>query len=318
MDYNEFLKEFGTMAYSDFKSVEILKNNGTIPESYYDIIPNKCTCGSDYIANSSLGTIRCCNPRCTIKMAYQLSDMFTSFDCKNVGVQTCKELINHFTKNRMLQVPSHVEVLTIPYDDFPTYTLGSRWHDVRTAIEQVKNSRMTFGKMVSRISIPDYGSDCEKIFSDIDNFESYREKIVASGAYRFFSNRGVHDLKKINTFRVYTPDVYIMEQCLNTPLIKKAYMIINVCMTGRLNPCGVSMTKEKFIDICNQEGEIDGVPVIQVRGSKARKSVDYVIADYPSSSESYNEGLSRGIVIPSTTLIQAIRKEIQDWKDKMK
>lgn len=71
-----------------------------------------------------------------------------------------------------------------------------------------------------------------------------------------------------------------------------------------------------------------GIPVINTRMTTAKKSVPYIIADYPSNSAKYLEGLRRGeeydstgrkhkVLVNSSELLDIITNEVLNWEEEL-
>ena len=88
MQFNEMRNNFDKMgAFLNFISVREAKEVGIIPDFAAEYFPERCQCGSEMILDKfSRARLQCCNPFCSVKQAYMLSEMFRRFGIKGMYI----------------------------------------------------------------------------------------------------------------------------------------------------------------------------------------------------------------------------------------
>ena len=114
--FSEINDKYG--AFYQYVTIRDAKEMGIIPKQYEEVFPDFCECGSENIIKKSLTQAMCCDPRCKVKLAYALSEMFSRFGVKGVGDETCKKMIYGIYDK--LKYKSHLEVFLLEYADYPS------------------------------------------------------------------------------------------------------------------------------------------------------------------------------------------------------
>lgn len=309
--FEELLSRETYDAFIGYLKVSDAKNKGIIPESYHNIFPDKCKCGSDMIVTGELTQILCCNPRCYIKLGHMLDEMFTRFGIKGFGPATCvsamQEAVNY------LEVPSHVEIFNLDRFDLPVSILNYKYSEFMETKEIMLSKQYTLSDLIPKLGLPGLGQSAQDIFEEFDDILEVETALDAEGGIvRFLANRGVYSSMTAFYLRTYLPDIIVAQMFFNEQIRMQAGQVIEIVMTGYLSPNGNSMSKDEYLELLNKTGTTkDGVPLYGFRKSSAVKSVPYIVADYPSSSKKYREGVARGVIISSTELLEKVKSLVK-------
>ena len=326
---------FGEDYFHNFITTEELYNLHIIDDGYFvtdndfgGAFPKKCRCGSDMVVyvnkdlefedESHLQRVQCCNPNCSIKMSYGLSQMFSRFGVKGLGPAFCANLIDWARPS--FKVDSYVEILFwTSYKDFPVELLNyqAMW-DLQDALDFIHSQSFTFPELVSKLGIPEFGSSAKEIFSGIGNAEQFEEEINKNGISIFLGLRNVQSAGKKFWLAQSLKDIYCASYALAPNLRFEGLHDIDVVITGRVTPFGQSMTKAEFINLCNKKARLkNGFPLFEIRMTTAIKTTDFIIADYESNTAKYREGVARGVLISSTDFLKRLEARIEKENEKL-
>ncbi len=105
---------------------------------------------------------------------------------------------------------------------------------------------------------------------------------------------------------------------------------LNSLLNGDLVPAGEQKDCYTSEDVINHVLSLNypGVPVLNIRMTTAKKSVPYILADYPSNSAKYLEGLRRGeeydgagnkhkVLVTSTEFLDIVINEVHKWEEEL-
>lgn len=320
MTFEELLQRETFGAFNEFIKVTDAKTQGLLPESYHNIFNDKCKCGSDMIIKSNLTTFQCCNPRCYIKLGYMLNETFSRFGVndafskmgiKGFGPATCISAMEQAVK--FLDIPSHIELFSLGRFELPTVISNYRLDDFEYAKQIMLSKQYTLADLVSKLGLPGLGDKAHDIFEDYNSVAELDEDIDAVGDIpRLLSTKGIYASMMAYNLRTYLPDIILAQMRFNEQIRMQAGQTIDIVMTGRLSPNGVSMSKDAFLDLLNKEGTTsDGISLYGFRRTSAVKSVPYVVADYPTNYSNYKEGSARGVIISSTELLNKVKELVK-------
>lgn len=320
MKFEEFKELDSINAYAEFMSVKDAKASGHIPPEYEDIFRDDCICGSDRMINTRLTTVMCVDPKCYIKMGYNLDNMLKKFGCKGLGPSTCVSICKFGKENGIFKVPSHIEILH-SFQRFE-HLLGAKYQDLRHAVGTIQSTPLKFYQMIQYLCIPDYDTSCKDLFGDVSNFDDLMNKINSSSVIDFLYHRGVKDTKKAIHLYLSLRDIRAFELMFVGEYTKPAIKHVNICITGVVAPEGVSMTRKEFLNYCNSISVIDGTPLFDITANSAKMSNSYVIADHPSGSDKYSKAVYREranpgvkIIYTSTEFVELIKSEVEKCRD---
>lgn len=252
-------------AFNDFITVKRAKYIRVIPEGYEDIFPENCECGSDMIINYSATKVTCCNPRCHIKQALALSELFSRFNYKGIADANCTTIYQMLErKDRELKEQgekglfisdSFVEILLLDINVYPSYFTNSAVGlTFFNGIHYLREQSLTFPEMVGKLGLPEFDSTAYKLFEGISSFTELQNAIQnAGGIERFCNQHGVYASMKKFWLKASLPDIavasFIFEQNIRLMGLKS----LDICITGSLYYKGQRTTKNSFIKIANEE-----------------------------------------------------------------
>ena len=286
-------------------TVREAKEFGTIPKDYHEIVDDKCKCGADYLISKNRKTIMCSDERCVIKNAYRASEMLNLLGVKGMGFSYCYRML---VQNRFA---SHIGILVAPAQNHPSELGASDREFNRRQIERALAEPVNFRTMVSKLAIPGLKEQALTVFKGVNSYEDYWNKVKGikgeNPLWSFVGQKmgsyGDLSIGIVRTLVEYDTDIQIAEKVFNIiPDSKKEYKI---AVTGRIEREG-NMTRDQFESYLRELGKGQ----VTVRINKALASVDYVVADYPSNSLTYNTGKSRGVLITSDKFCDIIRGEV--------
>lgn len=362
MTFAEMVNKYDSFgAYSDFMTIEHANTIGLYPAHFNGTFPEKCSCGSDMIINVSMTKLTCCDPRCRIKQALALSELFSRFNYKGVADAVCTSIYNTLqfidkeAKNRgeagLFSTDSYLEVLLLDESKIP-YSIKSTaaGEEFLNGIKYMRSQVLTFPEMVSKLGLPEFDTTAYKLFSDFSSIDELLAAIRSeNGVNNFCENRGVHALQKKFWLYASLQDIFVASVVFQNNLRRQGLSSLNICITGSLTMNNSRVTKSEFINICNEYGftrcitdilqdalssyaqltaeqmekiskligyninynnedtistkkllenlqanELPSIQLYEVRMTTAKKSVPYIVADTPSNSAKYLEGLRRG------------------------
>lgn len=315
--YEQLRQHDSTQAYAEFLSIEQAKKELIIPKPYHDYFKDRCECGSEFMIKKSLTIAQCCNPKCRIKMAYRLSSMLENFGLKGISDRTCVDIIRSYDYIGVQL--THIEVFVLSLFEIPGILMNTARGDTYMRnIAQIMSEHYTFGELISKLAIPDFGPQSSEIFHGIDNIDQFLAKVKEFDTYRsFFASRGVFDATKVNNFIMYIQDIVLISSVLQGNIRKQGIQRIPICITGSVRPDSISMNKKEFINYLNKSScTKDGIQLLEFSLSSAMQSVPYIVADYRSPSQKYTVGERRGVLITSTELLNQVRRLVNECENR--
>lgn len=306
LNYEEFVESDTYGAFNDFISVKDAKKSGLIPEEYHNIFHDTCRCGSDMLISKNRTFIKCCDPRCPIKLGKMASQMFENFGTKNVGEGTTLPLMEELI--RVKNDNSHIATLKLINDSWvPFNLLGAKEDIYYTALNQIFSQKYSLGDLISKLAIPSLDSSPKKIFSRFPTLDLFLQR--ANGDLRIpLADCGIYDLKVSYYLSTYLDDIKEAINLFKGNLTCNVYGTASIVITGSVFPEGRPMSRNEFIKYLNQLTLLeDGRQVLSVKECSAIQTCDVIIADSPSNSRKYRAGLERGVLMTSTDYVQLIK-----------
>lgn len=312
MDFLELKQQDSLNVYSEFLSVNEAFDLGIIPSDYKGLVPERCECGSENIIKANRKILRCCDPKCPIKMSFALAEFLNNLGVQGIKQKTCKKIVDYCLNNNLFEVPTYTEIVKVARKEDLSFLIGSNWYNLTQALDAATKRPVTFPEMVSYLAIPKYDSSTIKILSGFNSIVDLVNAMKAEGTLMFFFSRGVKDLEKIKYLADNLSTILQYELAMQVPLLKQGSQVRQIAVTGSVSVDGISVSRSEFASYCNQLGSVGGVQLFTVNICKAFNSVEYVIADHPSSSRTYLEGLQRGIVITAQEYVDRLREEVAE------
>ena len=319
MDFEEVKARDRFGAYLEFNSVHSSFDMNIIPNEYKSILPERCECGSEFIISYNLKTIRCCDPHCPIKMGYAMAHMFSNYGCKNLGPETCKTIVKYLRSKDFFKVPSHLEIIGLNNENkgILDSVLGARWADLLQGIERIKRTKMSFGKMLSLASIPEFGSSSEKIFDDIRSVVDFLKINENQNLVEYLYDKGVKSPKKVTSLITNLGALTIFEYNLYFPLLAPGLRTKKVCITKSVSVDGNYMSRPKFLEFLNTKvGNVNGVQLFSFVETGGPETVDHIICDQPTNTRKYLAGKAReaagekNVILTAQQYVDLMREEV--------
>ena len=263
MTFKELKEKDVFGAFRNYVTVKDAKEMGLIPVDFASYFEDKCLCGSDRIISMNLKQMQCVDPKCPIKQALALHNMFSRFGCKGVGEEICKQAYNGIIQANksfkehngegFLKTSSYLELLILHPNYFPMSFRSTVAGDTFILYrDYIISKRLTFGELVSQLGLPELETSALKLFAGINSFEQLKEEIQSAGSIsRFCDSRGFYDPMKKFWFNQSLEDIYIASVIFSQSIRQTGLQVENICITGSIYPNGSRMTKKAFIDYCN-------------------------------------------------------------------
>jgi hypothetical protein len=280
-------------AFSGFVSISDAKKSGLIPEEYHEVFNDFCECGSERIISVELTKFMCCDPRCPIKIGHSLDYLFGKFGCENIGERTCLTIAKYAYKN--LEYKSHISLLNLEDKFLPPSITGMTHYYFNLAVERVKNTKLSFPEMVSKLGIPKFDNTALKILDGIPNSDTLIDIIQKEGGVRnFLFRRHVEDAMKAFYLEEFLYDIAYAEYKVFRGLLPIGKITIPIVMTGFLYIDGIRIHKDDFVSLCNKVGQVTpGLRLFNVQSSTALETASYFIADAATTNSKYLKAKQR-------------------------
>lgn len=308
MRFEEFKEKRKNYKFaSNWLSVEQAKDLDLIPEAFHNIFKNTCECGSDFIITPNLKTEMCCDPKCFIKVGYKLSEMFARSGFDGLGYSSCssvyKKLLDYdkMLKERgdegLFRFHAYTEVLLVPWEKYPMTlkgsVVGSKFY---AACQQVRTQSVTFPQLISKLGLASIGSNANKIFDGINSFTEWKNAVAeAGGIAQYCVQKGVHSPDVILNIVDSIEDIAVADYACSAAIRYSGLLQMKVCITGAVRVNGVSYTKAKFIDACNDLCvDNNGVRLLELSNTSGAATPPFVLYSSQSGSAKYSTGASRG------------------------
>lgn len=280
----------------DLLTVSEAKAEKVIPESFFSYIPDTCPCcGQPMFISRSRTVLKCKNPSCVRKVAFQADALLKDLGIKGYGPVSLENYCSTFHINSIL------DFIRKPPPPF-------------NLIELMQEKNPTFTQLVAMLHIPNFGTKAFKLF---DGYNSYMEFINALAA----SEDGMQFMHaRVNgdeTLAVIIEILHDYMDCLKgiTSLVtvrSKSDNVILIQITGHVlnvrSEDGSSLTKDEYINVLNNIGIKGGY---EFRMSSALQSVKFIVADTPSNTRKYRIGQERGVLVTSDKLLASISRLVE-------
>lgn len=263
MTFRELKDRDAFGAFRNYVTVKDAKTIGLIPEDFASYFEDNCSCGSERIISMNLKQMQCVDPKCPIKQALALHNMFSRFGCKGVGEEVCKQAYKGVTQMNarvvasggepLLKTSSYLEILLLHPNSFPmefrTTVAGDTFILYR---DYIVSKRLTFGELISQLGLPELETSAIKLFEGINSFEQLKDAIQSDGSISAFcERRGFYDPMKKFWLSQCLEDIYVASVIFSQSIRQMGLQNESICITGSIYPNGNRMTKKAFVEYCN-------------------------------------------------------------------
>lgn len=313
-------------AFDNYMSVIEAKKQGIIPEDYVNIFQDECKCGSDMIirltpdenGHKKIKAVQCCDPRCYIKVAGNLSYFLERLGIKDFGMQTAIKLIHAIYND--LEHKSHFDVFFLPIESLPEL---SSLHEVALAQANYKllNEEMSLSQVLSLGAIPAWETSIQEVMQNYSDMDEVLVEIEEMGSIRaFLAQYNIRSEQKLFYFKEYLPDMCILASLLGENKLRpKAKQPYDICITGSLVLEGNRITKAAFVELLNRISRAeDGTQLFEFKNTSGPMTASYVVADAPSSSAKYKAGLRANNLITSDKLYNKVIKAVKLYNEEIR
>jgi hypothetical protein len=290
------------------------KTSGLIPYEFRDIFPDFCNCGAPHTIDEARTHFRCSSETCGLRLGARGSEVLKKFGLDGMGVKYVEAMMleNRFT--------SILDIFIAQPNQHPNRNNMSIKLDNYNKIQQARQKRYTYKRLVEYMCYPGVGDKAAKLFKGINNFAEFADalKSMAWGddlvekLYYFCAMRlGVGENSK-NMHSVLFKNIEDLAR-LDTIFPNRsedAVRVIPICITGDVFKAG-PYSQDGFVDFVNQLGE----GKVGVHNCKAYNTVKWVISDSGEDSRSYREGEARKILTTSDAFVDWIKEEIKNYED---
>src|SRR5690606_21621825 len=111
--------------------------------------------------------IRCCNPRCPIKLPYYLEKALAFSGVKGIGLEMCRKAMNEYYSAD--DINSHIKFLTMEsvegYDLLNNHERGL----IQEAFKLFKQRQVTYADLIASLSIPEFGTTSHNVFGGVSS-----------------------------------------------------------------------------------------------------------------------------------------------------
>ncbi len=135
-------------AFDEWISVKEAKDIGNIPEDYHYLLRDYCECGSERMIKKNNKSWTCVDPKCPIKMAKSMVEIFNRFGIKEIGYKSCL--------NAELKEWEFGESLKDKYE---------------TALIRIRSERLTLTELISLIALPEIRGKASMLVGDFKNLQ---------------------------------------------------------------------------------------------------------------------------------------------------
>lgn len=330
MEVSELKNKDGLGIYASYCSVKEAKRTGLIPEEFKDVIKDRCACGSEFMVKNNLKNIRCCDPRCPLKLANSMAEMFTRFGVKGLKVGTCKKIVKWAMDTNFFKIPAHTEILNLREGTSEStslsWLLGLKYYDLIEGIDVIRNSKLSFAEMVSNIAIPNFDGKSIKVLADLNNTQDLLDLVYKDSGrnlLKYFTDRGVQSIELIYSLLDNVDTIQECEKNLVSPLRSSGLLKMNIAISGSLSIEGRKISRDDFTHLCNNLCCIEGMQVLSITVGKAFQSADFFVIDNMSSSKTCQAALSRQsmsdskIIFTAEEFVGMLLKEGEKWKNQI-
>lgn len=310
MTFEEFNDIYGKYhAYQDWTTVQFAKSIGRIPEKFAVYFDDLCECGSENVISRTLTREMCIDPKCPVKVGYQLAEMFSRCGIKGLGYATCSNIYK-----QMLDLDRHekkeggdglfvyrvyTEVLVIPWEKYPSNVRSTvKGTEFFQACLFIRSKSFTFSQMVASLGLAELGENSERVFGGFNSFGEWCDAVKSAGGMTAFcASRGVYSPDIVLSVALATEAIGVADFALRDSLRAVGLTQISVCMTGSASIDGRKYTKKEFVDACNELCiDSNGVRLIELKNTSGPATVPFVLYSIPTATHKFVTGQSRGVV----------------------
>ena len=308
-------------AFSEFITVAEAKRTGIIPSDYHNIFDDKCDCGSDNIITTGLTRERCCNPRCYIKQGWMLYDMFSKFDCQNIGPATCLDIAEYFCETpkhpARFKNNSYIDLLGMKQSEYPPYLQSVRGDEVYSGVLKILSKKKSLIELLSKLGLPELDSKIETIFCTSENINDFLDRVNDNGGLKkYLESCCIKSSMIAFIIKQFLLDMALAESYCSKAITARAMKRIKVCITGSVYLDGEYMSRDRFLAYINDLSvSNDGTRFYEISLTSSPNVAFKTITDSKSiTSRKHKEAVKIGNLITSTDFVKMIKEVVNDYE----
>lgn len=295
-----------TTAYNDFISMKNLKEEFLSNELQKEL-PDFCKCGSEFIMTSSFTEPQCTDPYCPYKMAYTLSYFIKQMGFKNFGDETCKILV--LATYETFEYPSFLCAFSV--DENTLFSIlgqadANNFLDIK---ETLLHTPYRFSKTFPALGIPGFGVNC-KLMSVLKSPNDLVHLLATGEINNFLDKIGMYAPAHKFYLDAYAINISLLYSKYAPLVIMPGKREMYIAVTGNVTLNDTPMTRTEFLHICASLTNSEGEPMYDLKESKSKTKLSYVIADQPSASEKYAIGKELNCIVTANEFFNILKDGI--------
>lgn len=299
-----------TPAYDSFTSVE----GSTLPEYYKSIFPKKCTCGAEIILTKDsedqygFTQLQCCNPDCWIKMAHRFAYFAQSLKFKGLGVTSALNLYS--TLHSKFKYPSFLYIFDMSSSDIYSI-LGSADGDKFESMKlELRTKGFQFKDAIVALGIQDIGAG-SRLFDVVKSPSVLLHFVLKDKLDELCDLARINAPKTRFALNIAKLDIVTLMTDVMPNIVSTPNREIYVAITGSVSVGGKGLTRAEFIWLCESLRNNRGEQAFKLVETKSESKLDYVIADFPSSSSKYQLGKRTGKLITANEFYTLLKDQVE-------
>lgn len=295
-----------TNAFDSFTTIE----DSDLAEYYKSVFPHYCECGGEVIMTSSADTksggytqLQCCNPYCWIKMACRFAYFMKSLGFKGFGETGAITLFR--STHQLLKYPTFLAIFDLPPGEVRAIMGDAYAADFNAAKETIYTSSFQFKDAITALGIPDIGKG-STIFDIVKSPVAFFDAVLKNNTDAMCDMAGIWAPKTRFYLKMSKIDIVILFKDVMPNVLDTPKREVYIAITGSVSVDGRPMTRPEFIWFCESLKDKSGRQAYKLVETKSTSKLDYVIADFPSSSSKYSLGKTLGILITADEFYQRL------------
>lgn len=279
-------------AFDEWISVKEAKATGNIPEDYHYLLRDYCECGSERMIKKNNKSWTCVDPKCPIKMAKSMVEIFNRFGIKEIGYKSCLKIINKFFNNDDYD---HNSIFGIFENaELKEWEFGESLKDkYETALIRIRSERLTLTELISLIALPEIKGKASMLVGDFKSLQDIITIIGTDGVNRYYDIIGLHNNSIKFYFNYFLVDMMKAHDFCRQNMITTTSSVLNIVITGNINFNGEPIKKDNYVKMLNDLLTVEGHRIFTIKNGKALKSAEAFIMEPDTSSSSAMEARQR-------------------------
>lgn len=292
------------------------KADGIIPSAYVPLLNDVCEhpdCGQDLLVRPNLTLVTCSDIKCPIKQKVRGSEMLKNFGIMGIGPEFCEAYYKHGNYK------SHLSLFLGIEEDYEVPGNMKKGRDLYEAVMRIRNNNSyTFGQLVSLLGLPYFDESAQKVFYgfiSLEDFEDFLDR-RSTDMLTYISNLNgfgyIAASQAVTTIENFRKELEALPHLFNIKF--DCLETIDIIVTGDIINLPYAFNRDQFGRYLNGLGE----GIVRVKIGKAHATAEYVVADRKSTSQSYETGLLRNILVTSDQMVDIVKARVDEIKERAK